>query len=114
MSTGTPFDYSPPRKPNEWRNGPLTSRTDLSFEKVFFSKGTYQTTFFVQVSNLFNQRDIRGDGSFKSIYGSEYIRWGMESPRPDNELYQEYGDFYANSRYHGSPREIKIGIRSSF
>ncbi len=114
MSTGTPFDYSPPEKPSEWRNGPLTSRTDLSFEKVFFRKGFYQSTFFVQVSNLFNQRDVRGDGSFKSIYGSEYIRWGMETPRPDNTLYQEYGDFYANSRYHGSPREIKIGIRSSF
>ncbi len=114
MSTGTPFDYSPPNKPNEWRNGPLTTQTDLSFEKIFFKKGNYQTTLFIQVSNLFNQRDVRGDGTFKSIYGTEYIRWGMETPRPDNELYQEYGDFYGNTRYHGAPREIKIGIRSSF
>jgi len=38
----------------------------------------------------------------------------METPRPDNKQYQDYGDFYGNSRYHGSPREIQIGIRSSF
>ena len=114
MSTGTPFNYSPPNKPNEWRNGPLTTRTDLSFEKIFFKKGLSRTTFFIQISNLFNQKDVRGDGSFSSIYGAEFIRWGMQTPRPDNELYQQYGDFYGNSRYHGAPREIKIGVRSAF
>jgi hypothetical protein len=73
-----------------------------------------RTTFFIQISNLFNQKDVRGDGSFNSIYGAEFIRWGMQTPRPDSQLYQQDGDFYGNSRYHGAPREIKIGIRSAF
>ena len=34
MATGSPFPYSPPARPLEWRNGPLYTRTDLSFEKI--------------------------------------------------------------------------------
>ena len=109
MSTGTPFAYSPPTRAIEWRNGPLTTRTDLSLEKVFFTEKNYQSTIFVQVSNLFNQRDIKGGDN-----GAEFIRWGMSMPRPDNEQYLEFGDFNAHSRYRGAPREFKIGIRSSF
>ena len=115
MSTGNPFEYSPIGGASEWRNGPLTTRTDLSFEKVIYQKNTAKGTLYIQVSNLFDQRDVRGDGGFSSIYGpGEFIRWGMETPRPDNKQYQDYGDFYGNSRYHGSPREIQIGIRTSF
>ena len=32
MSTGNPFEYSPIGGASEWRNGPLTTRTDMSFE----------------------------------------------------------------------------------
>ena len=109
MATGSPFPYSPPARPLEWRNGPLYTRTDLSFEKIFIQKGNYLATVFVQISNLFNQRDVRGGG-----YEPEFIRWGLDKPRPDNEQYIEFGDFDVYSRYHGSPREIKVGIRSSF
>ena len=115
MSTGNPFEYSPIGGASEWRNGPLTTRTDMSFEKVVLQKNNTKATFYIQISNLFNQRDVRGDGDFSSIYGpGEFIRWGMESPRPDNKQFQDYGDFYANTRYHGSPREIQVGIRTSF
>jgi|TARA_B100001079_G_C16411079_1_gene516527 outer membrane receptor protein involved in Fe transport len=109
MATGSPFAYSPPSRPLEWRNGPLYTRTDLSLEKIFIKKGNYLATLFVQVSNLFNQRDVRGGGSVP-----EYIRWGLDKPRPDNAQYIEFGDFDVYSRYHGAPREIKIGLRSSF
>ena len=115
MSTGNPFEYSPVGGASEWRNGPLTTRTDMSFEKVFLQKNGSRATLYIQITNLFNQRDVRGDGDFSSIYGpGEFIRWGMETPRPDNKQYQDYGDSYANSRYHGSPREIQVGIRTSF
>jgi hypothetical protein len=87
----------------------------MSFEKIVFQKNNSKATLYIQISNLFNQRDVRGDGSFSSIYGpGEFIRWGMETPRPDNKQYQDYGDFYGNTRYHGSPREIQVGIRTSF
>ena len=84
-------------------------------DNLFLQKNNTKATFYIQISNLFNQRDVRGDGDFSSIYGpGEFIRWGMESPRPDNKQFQDYGDFYANTRYHGSPREIQVGIRTSF
>ena len=44
MSTGTPFEYSPIGGASEWRNGPLTTRTDLSFEKVIYQKNTPKGT----------------------------------------------------------------------
>jgi hypothetical protein len=38
----------------------------------------------------------------------------MEKPRPDNEEYLKYGDFKVYSRYYGSPREVKLGVRATF
>ncbi|MBC8216183.1 MAG: TonB-dependent receptor [Candidatus Marinimicrobia bacterium] len=115
MSTGVPYLYSPIGKPAEWRNAPLATRTDLSLEKVLFKKKDIRATFYIEASNLFNQKDVINSGGFLSAYGpGEYVRWGMESPRPDNQDYLEYGDAYANSRWYGAPREIRIGFRSSF
>ena len=60
MSTGTPFEYSPIGGASEWRNGPLTTRTDLSFEKVILQKNTARATLYIQVSNLFDPRSVLG------------------------------------------------------
>ena len=115
MSTGVPYLYSPIGKTAEWRNAPLITRTDLSLEKIIFQKGKFRPTFYMEVINLFNQKDFRNDGGFRSIYGpGEFVRWGMDRPRPDNKEYREYGDFYANSRYYGSPRQMRMGIRLMF
>ena len=115
MSTGTPFLYSPIGSAAYWRSAPLVTRTDLSLEKAVFQKGGARATFYIEVFNLFNQQDLRNDGGFKSIFGpGNYIRWGMEKPRPDNEEYLKYGDFKVYSRYYGSPREVKLGVRATF
>ncbi|NOY78512.1 MAG: TonB-dependent receptor [Calditrichaeota bacterium] len=115
MSTGVPYLYSPIGKTAEWRNAPLATRTDLSLEKILFQKGKLKPTFYMEIVNVFNQKDFRNDGGFKSMYGpGEFVRWGMDRPRPDNKEYQEYGDFYANYRYYGSPRAMRMGIRLMF
>ncbi len=115
MSTGVPYLYSPIGKRAEWRNAPLATRTDVSLEKILFHKGKFQPTFYMEVYNIFNQKDFRNDGGFRSMYGpGEFVRWGMDRPRPDNKEYQQFGDFYGNYRYYGSPREVRAGIRLMF
>jgi len=107
MSTGSAFEYSPIGKPFEWRHNPMISRTDLSIEKQILSKGNAATTLYAEIENVFNQKDI-------TSASSDFLRWGLETPRPDNEEYLLYGDSGVNSRYYGKPREMRIGIRASF
>ncbi len=107
MSTGSAFEYSPIGKPLEWRHAPMVTRTDLSIEKQLLRKGLAKATFFMEIENLFNQKDVTSSPS-------EFIRWGLDKPRPDNKEYIMYGDPGVNSRYYGRPREIRFGIRSSF
>ena len=115
MSTGVPYLYSPIGKRSEWRNAPLATRTDLSMEKILFRWGKFQPTFYAEIYNIFNQKDFRNDGGFKSMYGpGEFVRWGLDRPRPDNSEYQKFGDFNGNYRYYGSPRQIRAGIRFMF
>lgn len=107
MTTGNAFEYSPIGKPLEWRHRPMVTRTDLSIEKQVLGKKSMRATFFIEIENLFNQKDVTSSPS-------EFIRWGLEKPQPDNKEYLEYGDPGLNSRYYGRPREIRFGIRSSF
>ena len=107
MTTGNAFEYSPIGKPLEWRHSPMVTRTDLSIEKQVLGGKSMRATFFMEIENLFNQKDVTSSPS-------EFIRWGLEKPQPDNKEYLEYGDPGLNSRYYGRPREIRFGIRSSF
>jgi len=105
MATGAPYQYSPLGKPAEWRHAPLYYRIDLTFDKTFASYRGIQSTFFVDIRNLFNQKLV-------STTSDDYIRWGLHQPRPDNEEFLEYGDFSQHS-YAGSPRLIRMGLRLS-
>lgn len=105
MSTGGPFLYSPPGKQAEWRHSPLYYRIDLSFDKTFGSFYGVKPTFFVDIRNLFNQKLIGSNSD-------DYIRWGLHTPRPDNEEYLKYGDFSQHS-YSGAPRYVRMGLRFS-
>lgn len=69
--------------------------------------GGGEIAVFMEALNLFNQKD-------SSSNGFDYIRWGLQMPKPDNPDYQAYGDLSDRTRYFGSPRELLFGIRASF
>lgn len=105
MATGAPYLYSPLGRKAEWRHAPLYYRIDLSFDKTFASFAGVKPTLFFDIRNLFNQKLV-------SSTSSDYIRWGLHAPRPDNEEFLKYGDFTQHS-YAGSPRFVRMGLRLS-
>jgi len=105
QATGTPFLYSPLGKKAEWRYSPLYYRIDLTLDKTFGNFYGLLPTFYLDIRNLFNQKLV-------TTTSSDYIRWGLSQPRPDNEEYLQYGDYTQHS-YAGSPRYVRMGIRLS-
>lgn len=105
QATGGPFLYSPPGRKEEWRHAPLYYRIDLTIDKELPSFYGIRPRFYVDIRNLFNQKLVR-------TTSSDYIRWGLNKPRPDNEEFIKYGDYTQHS-YAGSPRYIRMGIRLS-
>ncbi|MBN1350061.1 TonB-dependent receptor [candidate division KSB1 bacterium] len=105
LSTGAPFLYSPLGEKAEWRHAPLYYRFDLTFDKTFGNFHGIKPTFFLDIRNLFNQKLV-------TTTSSDYIRWGLHQPRPDNEEFLKYGDYTQHS-YAGSPRYVRMGLRLS-
>ena len=103
--TGAPYLYSPPGQKSEWRHAPLYYRFDLTFDKTFGKVYGIKPTFFVDIRNLFNQKLVTSTSS-------DYVRWGLHRPRPDNEEFLKYGDYTQHS-YAGSPRYVRMGLRVS-
>ena len=77
----------------ETRSGPFSTRTDLLFEKLFSVRGETTTSLFVNVANLFNQRDLSQLSSL-AFNGSDYTSMGLDRPRPDDKNYLKWGDDY--------------------
>lgn len=107
--TGTPYRYSPPDGQEEWRYRPLHTIADLSAEKIFPGLRT-RPALFVEIYNVFNQKDNNSVGP----NNQEYIRWGLNTPLPDDQDYLQWGDPQARTRYLGSPRELRMGLRLFF
>ncbi|MSS72094.1 MAG: TonB-dependent receptor [Candidatus Latescibacteria bacterium] len=107
--TGGAFNYSPPGKAQERRQGPLRTWIDASLEKTLSFKGGSEAVFFVEAFNLFNQKD-------SNTTGPDYVQAGLQIPRPDNPDYVKYGDELdrPGGRYLGSPRSWGVGLRMSF
>ncbi len=97
----------------ETRSGPFSTRTDLLFEKLFSVRGETTTSLFVNVANLFNQRDLSQLSSL-AFNGSDYTSMGVDRPRPDDKNYLKWGDDYQTIRYEGQPRQVEVGFRVSF
>ena len=106
VRTGNGFWYTPPGAPRHMERGPMDTRTDLSVEKMFNSRGRVRTSLFVEVRNLFNQAD-------DSDRNNDYQRWGLQTSRPDNADFLLYGESQY-SEYVQRPRETNLGLRISF
>ena len=110
IQTGTPYLYSPPDGAQEWRFRPISTVTDFSMEKSFPRMKPVQPTLFLEVDNLFNQKDNSDVGPNRQ----EYIQWGLNIPKPDDPDYMQWGDANDMGRYVGRPREVRMGIRLFF
>jgi outer membrane receptor protein involved in Fe transport len=108
LQTGNVHWYQPPRGARVLRDGPMRTNTDLSVEKRFIA-GRLQPAVFVEISNLFNQEDVKSNYN-----GTRYTLYGLEVPEPTDETYQQYGDVDDWRRYAGRPREVDIGVRLTF
>jgi hypothetical protein len=107
--TGGAFNYAPPGRPQERRQGPIRTWIDASLEKTFAFRGGSEAVFFVEAFNLFNQKDA-------GTTGADYVQAGLQRPRPDNPDYIRYGDDLdrPGGRYFGAPRSWAVGLRMSF
>jgi hypothetical protein len=106
---GRPFQYYPPRGQYEWKVEPPISRTDLHVEKDFGGVGGVRPALFLEVSNLFNERNSTARYSDFS-----YVQYGLKEPAPDDPDYLKYGDVGEWSRYNYNPRRIDVGLTVKF
>ena len=104
--TGSKFKYPTLDGKSTYSRGPLHTNVDLSVQKRL-NLGKVNADLFVEVLNLFNQKDAGASGV-------NYMYYGLQIPPPDDASYQEFGDVSDRSRYLGSPRESHVGIRLSF
>ena len=105
--TGGKFNYLNLEGKNTPARGPLHTEADLNVQK-HFRLGGVNTDVFVEMFNVFNQRDAG------SVARTDYMWWGLQQPRPDDANYQAYGDLQDRSRYIGNPRITHVGIRLNF
>ena len=82
---------------------------DLQVEKTLVSNGNQSAIFYVEVFNLFDQKDSTIPYNYP-----DYVRWGLNEPRPDDASFQEYGDYNELDRFVGSPREVGLGFKLNF
>ncbi len=104
--TGSKFKYPTLDGKSTYSRGPLHTNVDLSVQKRL-NLGKVNADLFVEVLNLFDQKDA-------SASGTSYMYYGLQIPPPDDAAYLEFGDVSDRSRYLGSPRESHVGIRLSF
>jgi hypothetical protein len=83
----------------------MDSRTDLAIEKTFNVAGRVQPTLFMDLRNMFNQKD-RNSATNANLY--TYI--GQNGPNPDDKNYLLYGDSRDRTFAH-SPRLAHFGLR---
>ena len=95
--------------------GPMQTMTDLAFEKKFRINKNFRASFLLNVTNLFNQKDVRllAGGGTANIRNSWY-RYGLVLPAPTNANYKNFGDVDENFRYAGIPRQIEAGFQITF
>jgi hypothetical protein len=107
MISGTPFQYTPPEGPAEWRKQSPAMRTDVHVQKGFRSAGALKPSLFVEITNLFNEKNSSADNF-------QFVQYGLKEPAPDSPDYLTYGDTGAWSRYRWDPRLIEAGLLLEF
>lgn len=109
IQSGSPINYTPPGKQQEVRHRPIQEWADLQVEKTLIRSGERHATFYVEIFNMFDQKDSTIPYNYP-----DYVRWGLNEPRPDDANYQLYGDYNELDRYVGSPREVGVGFKVNF
>ena len=89
---GTPYNYTPPDAPTQLRNAPINTVTDLNVEKDFSFGQSGTATAFVEIRNLFNQKD-------ELPTTSNYVLYGLSAFEPDDANFLKYGDYRDMTRY---------------
>ena len=89
---GTPFNFTPPIGPQQLRNAPINTVTDLNLEKDFSFGQSGTATAFVEIRNLFNQKD-------ELPTTSNYVRYGLSGLEPDDAGFLEFGDYQDITRF---------------
>ncbi len=104
--TGGKFEYVSLQGVNTKTRGPIHTRFDLNLQKRF-RLGAVDADLFLEVFNLFDQRDA-------SSSVEDYMWWGLLGPKPDDNNYLTYGDLSDRSRFLDRPRESHVGVRLRF
>ena len=89
--TGGKFNYLNLEEEHTGEGAPA-HEADLNVQK-HFRLGGVNTDVFVEMFNVFNQRDAG------SVHRTDYMWWGLQQLRPDDANYQAYGDLQDRSRY---------------
>ena len=114
-TTGLPYIRPLPtgtagwEKEEEIASKPLHTWVDLSVEKTVVRDGAREAILYLDVRNLFNQKDSDLPGDIE-----DYLKWGLDRPWPTDQDYQQYGDYNELTRYLGRPREFSVGLKLSF
>ncbi|OGG54542.1 MAG: hypothetical protein A3F84_19275 [Candidatus Handelsmanbacteria bacterium RIFCSPLOWO2_12_FULL_64_10] len=106
---GLPFEFYPLTGPRQWKQEPPVLRTDLHAEKEFGKAGGIQATLFLEVTNLFNEKNAA------SRYTNfTYIQYGLKEMAPDDPDYLKYGDINDWNRNYYNPRLVEVGLMFRF
>ena len=84
----------------------MYTNADLNVQKRL-NFGRLNADVFFEVFNVFAQKDA-------SVSGTDYMWYGLQKPRPNEDIYKQHGDPNDRSRYIGNPRTTHMGIRLSF
>jgi hypothetical protein len=111
---GLPYQYASIDGMALWRSAPPNTTTDLRLEKSFNASGI-TNTFFVSVSNLFNQKEITNSSGFDSIVSlRDYVSYGLEGYSPLYDSKFDYRGLTDGGIYLAAPRSISLGVRVTF
>ena len=89
---GTPFNFTPPIGPQQLRNAPINTVTDLNLEKDFGFGQSGTATAFIEIRNLFNQKD-------ELPTTSNYVLFGLSGLEPGDAGFLKYGDYLDMTRH---------------
>ena len=90
-------------------NGPTDNIMDLRFTK-YFQRGSAKLRIFLEVKNLFNDRQVRRidseTGEVVEVGKGSYKFTGKESERTIQGMIYRYSD----PSFYGTPRNAKLGM----
>jgi len=111
---GLPYQYTSIDGKALWRSAPLSSITNLRIEKSLHL-GNLTSTFFVTISNLFNNKQINNNSGFANIVSlRDYVSYGLEGYSPLYDYQYDYRGKTDGGIYLYAPRSFSFGLRLSF